>query len=96
MKIIKKEEKLFLKTEYTTGNKAWAAKIVGSDPKWKFRREFLNKQRGGIQISPIQEGDIIEEVVYSHSGKNRSENYFLVKNGGLEEITEKEVIMSFL
>lgn len=96
MKIIKKEEKLFLETEYTTGNKAWAAKIIGLNTKWKFDRDFLNKQREGLQISPVQEGDIIEEVIYSHSGKNRSENYFIVRNGSLEKTTEKEVIMSFL
>jgi antitoxin component YwqK of YwqJK toxin-antitoxin module len=95
-KIIEKDGKIYLESQYSTGNKAWLAKITGSDPKWKFKREFLNKQRNGLQITPLQEGDILEEVIFSHSGKGRSSDYYVVKDGHLSIITEKEVILYFL
>lgn len=86
---------MYLETNYTTGNKAWAAKITGTHPKWNFEREFINKTRAGLKVTEVQEGDIIEEVVFSHSGKNRSKEYFLVEGGELKKITEKEVIYKF-
>lgn len=94
-KLIQKDEKTFIESEYTTGNKAWLAKLVGPDPKFKFKREFLNKQRGGLQIQQVKEGDIIEEVEFSHSGKNSDRRYYMVKDGELEKITERDAIMSF-
>lgn len=39
-----------LVTEFTTGNKAYVAKILGSHPKWKLDREFLNSTRKGTKL----------------------------------------------
>ena len=95
MKLESKNGKLFLETEYTTGNKAWCAKITGTHPKWKFEREFINKTRKGLEITEVNEGDIIEEVIFSHSGKNRSTEFFLIENGEMKKISEKEVQYHF-
>lgn len=88
-------DKQVLETNYTTGNKAWAARITGLDPKWKFQREFLNGTRKGLQITPVAEGDIIEEVIYSHSGKNRDNYYYRIENGEMVKVSERDVILHF-
>lgn len=88
-------DKLILETNYTTGNKAWAARIKGLDSKWKFSREFLNRTRKGLQMTLIEEGDIIEEVIFSHSGKNRYNYYYQVRNGELVKMSERDVILHF-
>lgn len=95
MNIVKQKGMLFLETNYTTGNKAWCARITGLDTKYKFVREFFNKTRQGFRTHEINEGDIIEEVVYSHSGKNRSQKFYIVSDGALVETSERHVIYNF-
>mgnify|MGYP001230761521 CR=1 FL=1 len=95
MKLLKTEKGLFLETEYRTGNKAWCALITGTDPKWKYSREFLNGTRKGLKLTAVEDGDIIEEVVFSHSGKNRSTEFQIIKDGELSPISAKDVILHF-
>ena len=95
MQVITTEKGMFLETEHTTGNKAWTAKLVGTDPKFKFNREVLNSTRKGLKLDLIQEGDIIENVEFSHSGKSRNNYYYKVQDGKLISITEKDAILHF-
>jgi len=93
---------MYLETEYRTGNRAWCARIIGVGvvkrpyfwvfSKWKFNREFFNRTRQGVRIHEVNEGDIIEEVVYSHSGKNRSADYYTVQGGNLVKTSERDVL----
>lgn len=95
MKLIQKDGKTYLETNYPTGNKAWCAIITGDDPKWKLARRFLNGTRKGISIDLVNDGDIIEEVVFSHSGKNKSECYYTVNGLSLDSIKKSEVLLKF-
>ena len=94
MKIVKKDDKMFLETQYTTGNKAWCAKITGTHPKWDFERNFLNGTRKGLKLSQVEDGDIIEEAIFSHSGKNSSRSYFVIKNGEPTKTTKRDVLLT--
>lgn len=94
MKITTQNGTLFLETEYRTGNRAWCARITGTDPKWKFQREFFNRTRQGVRIHEVIEGDIIEEVTYSHSGKNRSADYYIIQGGNLVKTSERDVLLT--
>lgn len=95
MEFIQTEKGYFLTTEYTTGNKAWCAKIKGLHPKWKYDREFINQTHKGVKVTKLEEKDIIEEVIYSHSGKSKTSNYYQVYKGGLVSISEEEIQMMF-
>ena len=96
MKLIIKDDRLFIESEYTTGNKQWLAKIIGKHDKFEFEREFLNGTRKGLKISEIQNGALLEEVSYSHSGKSSSRNYFKVIDNKLTDISKKELLLELL
>lgn len=84
-----------IESEYTTGNKQWLARITGMHPKFKFEREFLNGTRRGINITRVTDGDILEEVSFSHSGKNRDTIFYIIANAELVKIQERDVILKF-
>ncbi len=88
-------DKLFLESNYTTGNKAYCAFITGLDQKYKYKRVFINSTRKGYKIVEVKDGDIIEESVSSHSGKNTTRYYYKVVNGQLTHITEREIHILF-
>lgn len=95
MNLESNEKGLFLTTSYPTGNKAWCAKITGLDVKFKFSREFINGTRKGEKTVKAEEGEIFEEVVFSHSGKSRNTAYYKIVNGEFSHISEKEVVVQF-
>lgn len=86
---------LLLESEFTTGNKAWLARIDGLDPRFTFTRTFLNRTRSGLKMDAVEEGQIFEEVVYSHSGKNPRKTFFQIKNGEMVSMGERDVILQF-
>ena len=85
------------------GSKSWLSKIVGLDPKYMFKREFLNGHNiEDIKMfdkNSIKEGDILERgsKYYSGSGNlDRTKEYFEVQCIGnkdilLRRIDEKEI-----
>jgi antitoxin component YwqK of YwqJK toxin-antitoxin module len=95
MNLIHLNGKLLLETEFKTGNKAWVAKITGLDPKFTFNRIFLNRTRNGLKLTEVHEGEIIEEVIYSHSGKHPRKYFYQIKDGALSPIEERDVILKF-
>lgn len=80
----------------TTGNKQWVAKLTGTHPSYNYEREFIAYQKPRTTKrdrgeASIEEGDIIEKVRYTHSGKNNSRWYYIVRDGELEEIDRDDV-----
>jgi len=96
MNVIQKNDKFYVETNYTTGNKAHFARISGLDPKWGLKREFLNSTRKGLKLDEVKEGEFFEESISSHSGKNTDRYYYVFKAGAFERITEKDLKLSFL
>lgn len=86
------------------GNTPWAAEILGTDPKYKFKREFLSfstdyaransvGSRGVMRVYPLYSGRLYE--VYERLTWSRSRRYFcrVRDDGTLEEIDEMEVLL---
>jgi hypothetical protein len=98
-----KNGKLYAKAD--RGNRQWIAKVTGEDIQYGFAREFvayqkpMTSQRASGSCT-IRVGDVIEDVEYTHSGKNRDiENYYVilsVEGGGKYGKIRKEEVLSIL
>lgn len=95
MNLTEKNGKLLLESDFPTGNKAWLARINGLDPKWGFNRTFLNRTRQGLKIDEVEEGQIFEEVIFSHSGKNPRTTFYEIKNREMVAIEKRAVLLMF-
>lgn len=71
--------------------KFWVAKIIGSDPKWGMKREFINDKDGAV----INE-DGIYQIYRTCQWAKRAEEYFMkVTNNNYEIITKQDVLATF-
>ena len=78
-----------------SGGKEWVAKIVGKDPKYKFKREFLQVHerkwsrsgRTGSTAYMVQEGTLYE-VNEPWGGRC----YIVVKDGEIHELEISQVL----
>lgn len=85
-----------LVAQATTGNKQWVAKLVGTHPKYTYEREFIAYQKPYTSTrdrgtASVEDGDIIEKVRYTHSGKNDTRRYARVDGRDLVELDRDDV-----
>lgn len=76
-------------------HKGWVAKVVGTDPKFKFAREFIKptKLDQSRSMRKIYAEWIVGEGVYEVRGLTSHEDgFYRVLGGNVERITEDEVI----
>lgn len=88
------------------GAKSWFAKITEKDPKFKFKREFLNTMEidgtRSVDLDDVAIGDIVERGsnYYSGSGrKSTDRKYYIIQKKagrkvGLKQLNETEVLES--
>ena len=82
--------------EADTGNKQWVAIITDTHPKYNYEREFVAYQKPKTSKrdsgrAEISEGDVVEKVRYTHSGKNDTRRYYQFAAGELHQIDETEI-----
>lgn len=82
--------------EANTGNKQWVAVITDTHPKYNYEREFVAYQKPKTSDrdsgrAELSEGDVVEKVRYTHSGKNDTRCYYQFAGGELHEIDETEI-----
>lgn len=82
--------------EADTGNKQWVAIITDTHPKYNYEREFVAYQKPKTSKrdsgrDEISEGDVVEKVRYTHSGKNDTRRYYQFAAGELHQIDETEI-----
>ena len=79
-----------LTLSHSNRQKAWVAKITGTDPKYKLARSFENhaEEGGNYRVWDLEEG-----VLYNwHSDKRWGKTYGIAEEGELYIIDEKEAI----
>jgi len=76
---------------------AWIARLTGTDPKYKYTREFLgNKEYRGdcvivrVPVSQLRDGDLLD-IRAGGSWKNAYRDYYVYEAGELQPIKEKEL-----
>lgn len=79
-----------------TGNKQWVAVITDTHPKYNYDRDFVAYQKPKTSdrdngTATVEEGAVIERVRYTHSGKNRKDQFYQLVDGEAHEIDEAEV-----
>lgn len=79
-----------------TGNKQWVAVISDTHPKYNYDRDFVAYQKPKTSdrdsgTSTVEDGEVIERVRYTHSGKNRNDQFYQLVDGEAHEIDEAEV-----
>lgn len=72
-------------------NKQWVARIDGTDPEYDYEREFVSPYDQGTTTVAIEDGDVFERVWYSHGGREKGREYYVVAGGDLCEIPEAQV-----
>lgn len=82
--------------EADTGNKQWVAVITDTHPTYNYEREFVAYQKPKTSKrdsgrAELTEGDVVEKVRYTHSGKNDTRRYYQFAAGELHEIDETEI-----
>lgn len=85
-----------LSAKANTGNKQWVARIDDTDPTYNYEREFVAHQKPKTAdrdrgTATVEEGAVIERVRYTHSGKNRKDQFYQLVDGEPHEIEEAEV-----
>lgn len=75
------------------GNKQWVAKISGRHPKYNYERDFVMYQKPRTTErdhgkTTLENGDIIEIVYHSHSGKEKPRTYQMFWDGQLVEVDD--------
>lgn len=79
--------------EIPVGNKRngkkqfWAAKIAGTDPKWGFKREFLEPSDSSMSTKSYD----LEDGVYNFVAYHGQE-FIVVKNGEATEIKKEDIL----
>lgn len=79
-----------------TGNKQWVAVITDTHPKYNYDRDFVAYQKPKTSdrdsgTATVEEGAVIERVRYTHSGKNRKDQFYQLVDGEAHQIDEGEV-----
>jgi len=79
-----------------TGNKQWVAVITDTHPKYNYDRDWAAYQKPKTTdrdsgAAPIADGDVIERVRYTHSGKNRTDEFYQLVDGEAHAIDEADV-----
>jgi hypothetical protein len=79
-----------------TGNKQWVAVITDTHPKYNYDRDFVAYQKPKTSdrdsgTATVGEGAVIERVRYTHSGKNRKDQFYQLVDGEAYKIDEAEV-----
>jgi len=82
--------------EANTGNKQWVAVITDTHPKYNYDREFVAYQKPKTSnrdsgTASIEDGAVIERVRYTHSGKNRKDQFYQLVDGEAYQIDEADV-----
>lgn len=85
-----------LHAEAQTGNKQWIAILTDTHPKYNYDRDFVAYQKPRTSnrdsgMATVEEGDVIERVRYTHSGKNRKDRYYQLVDGEVNQIDEIDV-----
>lgn len=73
---------------------AWVARIVGSDRKYRFERDFLtpvDKEGRFKRYNLVAQGDGIYETCYESAKGNKTRRYWRVENGELVQISLEDV-----
>lgn len=71
--------------------KFWVAEILGTDPKFGLKRQFINSKEGAVI-----EKDGIYEIYRNCTWAKRAENYFIkVENDNYEIVSKSEVLGMF-
>jgi len=75
-----------LYAEANTGNKQWVAVLTDTHPKYNYDREFVAYQKPKTSnrdsgTATVEDGAVIERVRYTHSGKNRKDQFFQLVDG---------------
>jgi len=79
-----------------TGNKQWVAVLTDTHPKYNYDREFVAYQKPKTSdrdsgTATVEDGAIIERVRYTHSGKNRKDQFYQLVDGETYQIDEADV-----
>lgn len=79
-----------------TGNKQWVAVLTDTHPKYNYEREFVAYQKPKTSkrdsgTASVEDGAVIERVRYTHSGKNRKDQFFQLVDGEAHQIDEADV-----
>jgi len=85
-----------LYAEANTGNKQWVAVLTDTDPKYNYDRDFAAYQKPKTTdrdsgTATVEDGAVIERVRYTHSGKNRKDQFFQLVDGEVYQIDEVDV-----
>jgi len=85
-----------LSAKANTGNKQWVAVITDTHPKYNYDRDFVAYQKPKTSdrdsgTATVEEGAVIERVRYTHSGKNRKDQFYQLVDGEAHQIDEGEV-----
>jgi hypothetical protein len=85
-----------LSAKANTGNKQWVAVITDTHPKYNYDRDFVAYQKPKTSdrdsgTATVEDGVVIERVRYTHSGKNRKDQFYQLVDGEAYEIDEGEV-----
>jgi len=85
-----------LYAEANTGNKQWVAVLTDTHPKYNYDRDFVAYQKPKTSdrdsgTASVEDGAVIERVRYTHSGKNRKDQFFQLVDGEVYQIDEADV-----
>lgn len=83
--------------EANTGNKQWVAILTDTHPQYNYDRDFVAYQKPKTTnrdsgTATVEDGAVIERVRYTHSGKNRTDQYYQLVGGEAHEIDESDVV----
>jgi hypothetical protein len=86
-----------LYAEANTGNKQWVAVLTDTHPKYNYDRDFAAYQKPKTAArdsgtATVEDGAVIERVRYTHSGKNRKDQFFQLVDGEVYRIDEADVV----
>ena len=73
------------------GNKQWVAEITGTDEQYDLDREFIGPYGQGTETVAVDDGTVVEKCWYSHGGREKGREYYVVAGGQLCEIDEATV-----
>jgi len=73
------------------GNKQWVAHITGTDDQYDLDREFISPYGQGTETVTLDDGAVVEKCYYSHGGREKGREYYVVVGGQLCEINEDDV-----
>lgn len=87
----------------TAGMTPWVARIIGTDPKFKLKREFLQGDRSYAEANGVGSRGVMLHFwlkpgvyeVFERVGWSRSRRYFVWAAGGTTAEIDAEMVMAF-